>query len=254
MTSLHIWYHDVLFYDVIHAFFLRINIFQPSLKRILNFSRFQPRNILRWFLNIEMTKDLLLPQIQYGRQYSWGPNWRCRRLRTGPKYWIKSYFKFKWNIHNWLGAGSEPWVILRLFLIFQDLSLMILIKIILIKKRRVSSTFLTTWESSSSFLSILLWFSTFKAVPVSSISLSDGLDLGFSVSGVLQFLRFLSRLGCLWATGPRTTLCPLPSEPWLRGLSSPLRPTAMHELDASTNKHDTVAGGSVRTDCFSGNK
>ena len=44
---------------------------------------------------------------------------------------LKSYFKFKWNSHNWLGAGSEPWVIL---LIFQDLSLMILIKIIVIKK------------------------------------------------------------------------------------------------------------------------
>ena len=48
-----------------------------------------------------------------------------------------SYFECNRNIHNWLWAGSEPWVILELFLIFQDLSLMILIKIILIKKKRV---------------------------------------------------------------------------------------------------------------------
>ena len=43
------------------------------------------------------------------------------------------------NIHSWLWAGSEPWVILELFLIFPDLSLMILIKIILIKKKTCSS-------------------------------------------------------------------------------------------------------------------
>ena len=45
-------------------FFIRINIFQSSLKLILNLSRFQPRNILRWFLKVEMTKDLLSPKIQ----------------------------------------------------------------------------------------------------------------------------------------------------------------------------------------------
>ena len=45
-------------------FFLRINIFQPSLKLILNFSRFQPRNILRWFLKVEMTRDLLPHRMQ----------------------------------------------------------------------------------------------------------------------------------------------------------------------------------------------
>ena len=73
-------------------------------------------------------------QCKYGRKYPWGPSWRCRRLHTGPKYSIISYFKCNRNIHKWLWAGSEPWVILELFLIFQDLSLMILIKIILIKK------------------------------------------------------------------------------------------------------------------------
>ena len=46
-----------------------------------------------------------------------------------------SCFECNWNVHNWLWAGSEPWVILELFLICQDLSLMILIKIILKKKR-----------------------------------------------------------------------------------------------------------------------
>ena len=61
----------------------------------------------------------------------------CRRLCTGLKYRKISYFECYWNLYNWLGAGSEPWVILRLFLIFQDLSLMILIKRILIKKKRV---------------------------------------------------------------------------------------------------------------------
>ena len=53
---------------------------------------------------------------------------------TGPKYGKISYFECNWSLHNWLGAESELWVILRLFLIFQDLSLMILIKRILIKK------------------------------------------------------------------------------------------------------------------------
>ena len=57
------------------------------------------------------------------------------RLRTGLKYRKISYYECNWNLYNWLVAGSEPWVILRLFLIFQDLSLMILIKRILIKKR-----------------------------------------------------------------------------------------------------------------------
>ena len=59
---------------------------------------------------------------------------RCRRLCTGLRYSIISYFECNWNVHNWLWAGSKPWVLLRLFLIFQYLSLMILIKIILIKK------------------------------------------------------------------------------------------------------------------------
>ena len=45
-------------------FFIRINIFQPSLKLILNFPIFQPRNILRWFLKAEMTWDLLSHQMQ----------------------------------------------------------------------------------------------------------------------------------------------------------------------------------------------
>ena len=67
-------------------------------------------------------------QCKYGRKYPWGPSWRCRRLHTGPKYSIISYFECNRNIHSWLLAGSEPWVILELFLVFQDLSLMILIK------------------------------------------------------------------------------------------------------------------------------
>ena len=64
------------------------------------------------------------------------------RLRTGLKYSKISYYECNWNLYNWLVAGSEPWVILRLFLIFQDLSLMILIKRILIKKKRTESHWL----------------------------------------------------------------------------------------------------------------
>ena len=43
----------------IHALlFISINIFQPSLKVILNLSRFQPWNILGWFLKVQITRDL----------------------------------------------------------------------------------------------------------------------------------------------------------------------------------------------------
>ena len=87
-----------------------------------------------------MTRDVLSHQMQIWKKKIMGPTWGCRRLHTRPKYWIISYFECNWNIHNWLGAGSEPWVILRLFLIFQDLSLMILIKIILIKKKACTSS------------------------------------------------------------------------------------------------------------------
>ena len=62
------------------------------------------------------------------------------RLRTRLKYRKISYYECNWNLYNWLVAGSEPWVILRLFLIFQDLSLMILIKRILIKNKHKVQT------------------------------------------------------------------------------------------------------------------
>ena len=70
---------------------------------------------------------------------------------TGPKYGKISYFECNWSLHNWLGAESELWVILRLFLIFQDLSLMILIKRILIKKK-VCKKSLDTIRWSPEFL------------------------------------------------------------------------------------------------------
>ena len=103
-----------------YFFFIRINIFQPSLKLILNFSRFQPRNILRWFLKVEMTKWSVVRTNASMEENTNGDlleGRRCRRLLTGPKCGKISYFECNWSFHNWLGAGSEPWVILRLFLI-----------------------------------------------------------------------------------------------------------------------------------------
>ena len=66
----------------------------------------------------------------------WFEIWRVKLISTQVVVEVEVGVELG-NIHNWLWAGSEPWVILELFLIFQDLSLMILIKIILIKKKCV---------------------------------------------------------------------------------------------------------------------
>ena len=42
----------------LHAFFfISINIFQPSLKLMLNLSRFQPQNMLMLYLKVKPTRD-----------------------------------------------------------------------------------------------------------------------------------------------------------------------------------------------------
>ena len=68
-----------------------------------------------------------------------------------------SYFKCNRNIHNWLWAGSEPCVILELLLTFQDLSLIILIKIILIKKACIQYTQLFFLDTPPLLISVLKW-------------------------------------------------------------------------------------------------
>ena len=56
--------------ESLHAFFfIRINIFQPSLKPILNFWVFQPENILKLFLIVCLLMTNPLKQLNY-RQLS----------------------------------------------------------------------------------------------------------------------------------------------------------------------------------------
>ena len=105
-------------------------------------------------------------KCNYGRKYPLWPTWRCKRLRTRPKYWIISFFKCNWNLHNWHGAGSEPWVILRLFLIFQNSSLMILIKRILIKKKACNSCKISWYFPAPKSIKQMLYNIYFPKLPI----------------------------------------------------------------------------------------
>ena len=120
-------------------FFYKHQYFQPSLKLMLTLSRFQPQNMLRWCLKVRTAKDffiicvwmiwfLTLRSVQEGNLFHI-PTITTKFIQA--QTWFSPFFSSSWG---------RIWalVMLKLCLFSTDLSLLMLIKRMLIKKKCVS--------------------------------------------------------------------------------------------------------------------